>query len=482
MAGMDDDAGRRAAADKMRAAGAHAEAIRAFESAYSRLTSGQSTMLPSSDLEPAGDVPALDDLPEVDAGASAGGGSSGGQTTGDVLAQVALIKLNGGLATTMGLQQPKSLMEARDGLSFLDIIIGQTLALRRRYDVALPLVLMDSESTREPTLEALAAHPEFEDHGLALDFLQSVIPKLDADTLEPVSWPRAPGMEWVPPGHGDVYGALRRSGMLDALRERGIRFAMLSNADNLGAKLDPRVPAHMAEQSIPFLMEVVQGTEADRKGGHLARRRSDGQLVLRESAQTPSEDAESFRDFRRWRYYNTNNLWVDLDVLADTLDRSGGVLELPLIVNHKTVDPRDADSTPVIQLESAMGAAIESFPGAGLLLVPRTRFAPVKTTDDLLVLRSDVYTVSEEMDVEPVPERAENLPYVELDKRFYRVIDEFERRFPDGPPSLREAERLVVHGDVTFADANVVRGAVSLDVEEPTTLESGAVLEGQSSG
>ena len=224
-------------------------------------------------------------------------------------------------------------------------------------------------------------------------------------------------------------------------------------------------------------MEVVQGTEADRKGGHVARRRSDGQLVLRETAQTPSEDEDSFRDFRRWRYYNTNNLWVDLDVLADTLERSGGVLELPLIVNRKTVDPRDADSTAVIQLESAMGAAIESFPGASLLLVPRTRFAPVKTTDDLLVLRSDVYTVSEDMDVEPVPERAENLPYVELDKRFYRLIDEFERRFPSGPPSLREAERLVVHGDVTFAEGVVVRGAVSLDVDEPTTLEPGTVLE-----
>jgi UTP--glucose-1-phosphate uridylyltransferase len=467
MAGMNDDPGRRAAANKMRAAGAHAEAIRAFESAYSRLTSGQSTMLPSSELEPAGDVDRLEDLPEVDAA--------------EVLGQVALIKLNGGLATTMGLQQPKSLMEARDGLSFLDIIIGQTLALRRRYDVALPLVLMDSESTREPTLQALTAHSEFEDHGLALDFLQSVIPKLDADTLEPVSWPGAPAMEWVPPGHGDVYGALRRSGMLDALRERGIRYAMLSNADNLGAKLDPRVVAYMAQQSIPFLMEVVHGTEADRKGGHVARRRSDGQLLLRETAQTPPEDEDSFRDFRHWRYYNTNNLWVDLDVLADTLERSGGVLELPLIVNRKTVDPRDSDSTAVIQLESAMGAAIESFPGASLLLVPRTRFAPVKTTDDLLVLRSDVYTVSEDMDVEPVPERADNLPYVELDKRFYRIIDEFERRFPGGPPSLREAERLVVHGDVTFADGVVVRGAVSLDVDEPTTLEPGTVLESRSS-
>ena len=86
-------------------------------------------------------------------------------------------------------------------------------------------------------------------------------------------------------------------------------------------------------------MEVVQGTEADRKGGHIARRRADGQLVLRETAQTPPEDEDSFRDYRRWRYYNTNNLWVDLEVLADTLEASGGVLELPLIVNRKTVDP-----------------------------------------------------------------------------------------------------------------------------------------------
>jgi UTP--glucose-1-phosphate uridylyltransferase len=303
------------------------------------------------------------------------------------------------------------------------------------------------------------------------------VPKLDAETLEPVSWPKNPALEWNPPGHGDVYGALRRSGMLSALLERGFRYAMISNADNLGSRVDARIAAHVAAREIPFLMEVVQGTEADRKGGHVARRRSDGQLVLRETAQTPPEDEESFRDFRRWRYYNTNSLWVDLQVLADTLDRSGGVLDLPLIVNRKTVDPRDPESTPVIQLESAMGAAIESFPGASLLLVPRTRFAPVKTTDDLLVLRSDVYEVGEDMDVIPANGSADRLPYVELDKRFYRLIDDFERRFPDGPPSLRDATRLVVHGDVTFG-ANVrVRGAVELDVSEPTEITSGSLLE-----
>jgi UTP--glucose-1-phosphate uridylyltransferase len=336
---------------------------------------------------------------------------------------------------------------------------------------------MNSQATREETARALKSHPEL-DVGLPLDFLQSMVPKLDAEKLEPMSWPDDPALEWAPPGHGDVYPALRGSGMLEALLQRGFRYAMISNADNLGATTDARIPAHMEHGEIPFLMEVVVGTEADRKGGHIARRKADGQLVLRETAQTPKEDEESFRDYRRWRYYNTNNLWVDLRALAGTLDESDGVLELPLIVNRKTVDPRNSSSPAVLQLEAAMGAAIGSFKGAQLLCVPRTRFVPVKTTDDLLVLRSDVYTLSDGMVVAPVPERAGDLPYVELDSKFYKLLDDFEQRFPEGPPSLREAERLVVNGDVTFARGVRVRGSVELEAPEPVQIDAGAVLEG----
>ena len=321
------EAGLRESEEKMRDAGQPEEAARSFASAYRRLVDGEAGVIRSDELEPAREVPTLDELPDPEDLGS--------------LDAFAVIKLNGGLATTMWLRRPKSLVEARDGRSFLEIIIGQTLALRRKHGVRLPLVLMDSEATRAETLEALAAHPELETDGLALDFLQSMVPKLDADSLEPVTWPRAPALEWVPPGHGDVYGALQRSGMLDALLERGFRYAMITNADNLGSTLDPRIAGHVAREQIPFLMEVVRGTEADRKGGHIARRRADGQLVLRETAQTPPEDEESFRDFRRWRYYNTNSIWVDLRTLAQRLEANNGVLELPLIVNRKTVDPRD---------------------------------------------------------------------------------------------------------------------------------------------
>lgn len=442
----------------MRAAGQHEEAIKNFRSAYERLDAGESAFMASDELEPAGDVETLEQLPGGDAG--------------QALDAVATIKLNGGLATSMGLRAPKSLVEARDGRSFLDIIVGQARAIRQRHGVRLPLVLMDSEATRPETLAAL---PQDASGPLQPDFMQSMEPKLEAERLEPVSWPPDPDLEWCPPGHGDVYGALRRSGMLAALLEHGFRYAMISNADNLGATVDPRIAAFLAAERIPFVMEVVIGTEADRKGGHIARRRSDGRLVLRETAQTPPEDEESFRDFRHWRYYNTNNVWVDLRALDEELSRRDGVLELPLIVNRKTVDPRDSDSTAVLQLESAMGAAIGSFAGARILCVPRTRFAPVKTTDDLLVLRSDVYALEDEDAVEPV---RDSLPFVELDSSYYKLLEDFEARFPRGAPSLRDAERLVVHGDVTFEAGVVVKGSVELERSGPDRISEGTVLEG----
>lgn len=436
-----------AAEEKMRAAGQHEEAIAAFRGAYERLAAGESGLLASAELEPVRDVPALEDLPAAD---------------GRALEGVAVVKLNGGLATSMGLRQPKSLVVVREDRTFLEIIIGQTVSLRRRYGIRLPLVLMNSEVTREQTLRALRESADGGDGPPAVDFMQSVVPKLDSESLEPVSWPAVPAFEWSPPGHGDVYGALRRSGKLAELREQGFEYVMISNSDNLGATVDPRIAAYLNAKRAPFLLEVVVGTKAERKGGHIARRR-DGRLVLRESAQVPPEDSRSFGDYRHWRYFNTNNLWVQLRALDELLERQGGVLELPLITNHKTVDPRDAGSPEVIQLESAMGAAIGVFEGAHVLCVPRTRFAPVKTTDDLLLVRSDVYNLTPEWHLEPLAERADSLPFVQLDPAHYKLLDQFEARFPDGPPSLREAERFVVKGDVTFGRGVVVRGPVEID-------------------
>jgi UTP--glucose-1-phosphate uridylyltransferase len=383
-----------------------------------------------------------------------------------------VLRLNGGLGTSMGLTAAKSLLEAKDGLSFLDVIARQVLALRDEHDARLPLVLMDSFSTRAASLAALEHYAQLR-ADVPPDFLQNKEPKIRVDDLMPVEWPPDPALEWCPPGHGDLYVALVTSGMLAELLERGYEYAFVANSDNLGAVLEPRILAWLRAERIPFLMEVTDRTEADRKGGHLARRREDGRLVLRETAQTPEEDLEALQDIARHRYVNTNNLWLDLRALDAAMRERDGVLGLPMIRNEKTVDPSDKSSPAVYQLETAMGAAIEVFEGARALRVPRGRFAPVKTTDDLLALRSDAYQLDGGARVTLAPEREGRVPFVALDSDYFKLMRDFEARFPDGPPSLVGCDRLVVEGDVHFGAGVVVRGDVTVreDVPDGTLLE-----------
>jgi UTP--glucose-1-phosphate uridylyltransferase len=448
-----------AAVQKLRADGAAPEVVAAFEQRLRQLGEPGAGLLPGDELKPVREVPALEDLGGPD------------QADGDVLDRLVVLKLNGGLGTSMGLSGPKSLVEVKPGHTFLDVIAEQVLHLRREHDARLPLVLMDSFSTREPTLRALQRHPGLA-AGVPPDFLQSREPKLDAQTHEPITWPDDPELEWCPPGHGDLYVSLAGSGMLQRLRAAGYDWAFVSNSDNLGAVVDPRIPAWADAHGIAFVMEVVQGTPADRKGGHIAQR--DGRLVLRETAQAP-EDDDSFGDFARWRYYNTNNLWLDLRALERLLAEREGGPELPLIVNRKTVDPADQASPAVLQLETAMGAAVGAIDGARAVLVPRTRFAPVKTTDDLLVVRSDAYELRDNGTMAPACE-ADQPPVVALDPDHYKLLAAMEERFPHGAPSLRRCRRLTVHGDVRFGAGVVVEGDVT--VEGPAEMADGQVLRG----
>jgi UTP--glucose-1-phosphate uridylyltransferase len=447
-----------AAVEKMRAEGLPEAAIDTFAYYEERLRKGEEGTLPESELEPLAELPDAEELPESD---------------GAALSQAVVLKLNGGLGTSMGMSKAKSLLEVKDGHTFLDVIVRQVLDLRSRHGAQVPLLLMNSFATRDDTMEALERYPELAVDGLPLDFMQGKVPKLLEDGHEPVDWPADPGLEWAPPGHGDVYTSLAASGMLAELIERGYRYLFLSNSDNLGAVLEPRILDWFAREGLPFLSESTDRLEGDRKGGHLARRRSDGGLVLRETAQTPDSDREAFEDVSRHCFFNCNNIWVDLRALDRTLADRDGVLGLPMIVNRKTVDPSDSSSPPVIQLETAMGAAIGVFEGAGALRVPRNRFIPVKTTDDLLVVRSDAYSLGDDWSVRPAGER---IPLVELDPDHFKLLGDFEPRFPSGPPSLVECSRLTVHGDVTFGRDVVVRGEV--EVEGPREVADGEVLVG----
>ncbi|MEA2448080.1 MAG: UTP--glucose-phosphate uridylyltransferase, partial [Thermoleophilaceae bacterium] len=376
------------AIEKMRADGAPQVAIDTFAHYYERLAAGEQGTLGEDEIEPVDEVPDAAELPDP------------GDDAAELLDKAVAIRLNGGLGTSMGMTKAKSLLEAKDGLSFLDVIARQVLGLRERSGARVPLVLMNSFATRDESLEALGRH-EGLSADLPVDFVQGRVPKIEADDeLRPVSWPDDPDMEWAPPGHGDIYTSLKTSGMLEKMLGAGYEYAFVANSDNLGATLDPRILAWFAGERLPFAMEVADRTGADRKGGHIARRRDGGGLVLREVAQTRDEDMDAFQDIERHRHFNTNNLWIDLRALAELMDERDGVLGLPMIVNRKTVDPGDKSSPDVYQLETAMGAAIDVFDGAAALRVPRTRLAPVKTTSDLLALRSDAYVLRDDAGVE----------------------------------------------------------------------------------
>lgn len=443
---------------KMRAGGGVDATINAFLAAVVKVVAGERGQISETTIDPVAELPTLEALPDVGADARR------------LLNQLAVIKLNGGLGTGMGLERAKSLIKVKGDDTFLDFIAKQILHLRAESGAPqLAFYLMNSFSTQADTLEYLKKYPILAPDG-ELDFLQSKVPKLDAKTLRPVSWPAAPEMEWCPPGHGDLYPSLLGCGLLDKLLARGIKFLFVSNSDNLGATVDLRLLNYFATSGNSFLMEVATRTAADRKGGHLARRRADGRLLLRESAQCPAADESQFQDIARHRFFNTNNLWIRLDHLKVELDSRGGVLPLALITNSKTIDPRDANSPKVIQIESAMGAAIECFTKTGAIIVTRSRFAPVKTTSDLLALRSDAYRVTEDHRLVLHESRNGQPPVIDLDSKHYKLLADFEAAFPHGAPSLVKCDSLKVSGKVIFPAQMEFCGNVeySGSTEKPT--------------
>ncbi|GAB2772799.1 UTP--glucose-1-phosphate uridylyltransferase [Nocardioides salsibiostraticola] len=447
---------------KMRDAKVDEVAIETFAHYFRLLEHGETGMIPEDAIEPV-DIPKLSDA-EVD-----------DEVAREAIQHTVTIKLNGGLGTSMGMDRAKSLLCVGRGLSFLDIISRQVRHLREEYDATLPLIFMNSFRTSADTMDAVARYEDLQVEGLPLEFLQNKEPKLLAKNLSPVSYPKDPDLEWCPPGHGDVYTALRGSGLLDLLIERGFRHVFVSNSDNLGAVPDPRVAGWFAASGAPFAIEAVRRTASDRKGGHFARRKANGRLVLRETAQTPPEDVESLGDLDRHRYCSTNNLWFDLAAMKSALDQRHGILGLPMIKNVKSVDPADPSSAQVIQIETAMGAAIETFDGAALIEVGRDRFVPVKTTNDLLVLRSDVYDLGKDFVLD---QRQAEVPFVDLDPEFYKHVSEFDKRFPQGAPSLQGAQSLKVLGDWTFGSGVKVTGEVDLDATSAQRVAADTVLTG----
>lgn len=470
---------------KMQEASVHPIAISVFERLYRQLEQNTDGFIRESDVSPLTEVATLGDLDGGDELASKLQSGVPNPLAIDVapsatpaaaLAKTTMVKLNGGLGTSMGMSQAKSLLPVHQGLSFLDIIAGQVRWARARHNISLPIIFMNSFRTEADTLAALAKYPDLPVPGIGISMMQNQEPKLRADDLSPVSWPANPELEWCPPGHGDVYTVLQTSGTLDALVAAGYEYLNISNADNLGSAPNPTIAQWFEDSGASFAAEVVQKTEADRKGGAQVVR--NGQIIQRETAQIAPEDMEAASDINVHRFFNANNLWIRISALQELIAKNDGVVALPLIKNYKTVDPTDKTSTPVVQIECAMAAAIELFPDAVAVHIDRSRFLPVKTTNDLLLLRSDIYALTESFNL-----RAQAVePLITLDPAHYALINEFDARFPAGPPALSQAESLTVTGDWVFADNVTVVGAAKLSSEDPTVQQevpAGATITDQ---
>ncbi|AYV58019.1 UTP--glucose-1-phosphate uridylyltransferase [Leptospira kmetyi] len=373
----------------------------------------------------------------------------------EILKNLVVIKLNGGLGTSMGLSGPKSLIPLKEGMSFLEIFAKQSEVIQKKYNVSVPLILMDSFNTQKESqaeLKRIGFVQKF-----PTSFLQHKVPRLLKEDLTPITC-KNPDEEWCPPGHGDIWISLLETGLLDTLIESGYKIAFVSNGDNLGATVHPGILSYMLKEKLEFCMEMTPKTLADKKGGAIYRRIVNGKpenYQLLETAQVPQDHMHEFEGLGKFRTFSTNNLWIDLVALRERILQ--GNFELSLIVNPKTIDGKE-----VLQLETAMGSAIRNFNKVKGIIIPRDRFAPVKKCEDYLVRRSDAYRLLENFSITMSEERKKSglgEVLITLDEKYYKKIQDFNRLFPE-IPSLVQCTSLTVQGEVLFDQKVTIVGNV----------------------
>ncbi|GMI74032.1 UDP-GLUCOSE PYROPHOSPHORYLASE 2, UDP-glucose pyrophosphorylase 2 [Hibiscus trionum] len=387
--------------------------------------------------------------------------------TKKLLDKLVVLKLNGGLGTTMGCTGPKSVIEVRSGFTFLDLIVAQIQNLNTKYGCNVPLVLMNSFNTHDDTMKIveLYSNTNVKVH----IFNQSQYPRLVAEDFTPFPCKGQPGKDgWYPPGHGDVFPSLKNSGKLDAFLAEGKEYVFVANSDNLGAVVDLKILNHLIQNKNEYCMEVTPKTLADVKGGTLIS--YDGKVQLLEIAQVPDAHVNEFKSIEKFKIFNTNNLWVSLKAIKRLVEADA--LKMEIIPN-----PKEVEGVKVLQLETAAGAAIRFFDNAIGINVPRSRFLPVKATSDLLLVQSDLYTLADGYVSRNTARANPENPSIELGPEFKKVSN-FLSRFKS-IPSIINLDSLIVSGDVWFGANVVLKGKVKIAAKEGVKLEipDGTVLE-----
>eukprot|EP00047_Mylnosiga_fluctuans_P002912 m.226544 g.226544 ORF g.226544 m.226544 type:complete len:499 (-) comp11438_c0_seq1:35-1531(-) len=386
-----------------------------------------------------------------------------------LLSKLVVLKLNGGLGTSMGCVGPKSSINVRDDKTFLDLCVRQCEYLNETYNVDVPLVLMNSFSTHKDTQKLLRKYNKA--RCKILQFNQSRFPRIVKGTLRPLPTDNKDDSQWYPPGHGDFYQSLQNSGLLDQLLAEGKEWIFISNIDNLGATVDLDILSHVVAngESCEFVMEVTNKTRADVKGGTLID--YDGQTRLLEVAQVPKDKLEEFKSVSKFRIFNTNNLWIRVSAVKRILDARA--MHMEVIENSKSLD----NGQKIIQLETAVGSAIKNFKGGIGINVSRSRFLPVKKTSDLLLVMSNMYLLQHGT-LRMAPQRQFDAPIVKLGDHHFAKVKEFLQRF-ENIPNIMELDHLTVSGDVVFGKDVTLKGTVIIIANEGEHIDipAGAVLE-----
>ncbi|KAH9738589.1 UTP--glucose-1-phosphate uridylyltransferase 1 [Citrus sinensis] len=401
--------------------------------------------------------------------------------TKKLLDKLVVLKLNGGLGTTMGCTGPKSVIEVRNGLTFLDLIVIQIENLNAKYGCNVPLLLMNSFNTHDDTskvhdlisifgpteidiLASLLVLTHFQiiekyskSNVEIHTFNQSQYPRLCADDFVPLPCKGKTDKDgWYPPGHGDVFPSLMNSGKLDALISQGKEYVFAANSDNLGAIVDLSILSLIMLMYV-YNISVTPKTLADVKGGTLIS--YEGKVQVNE-----------FKSIEKFKIFNTNNLWVNLKAIKRLVEADA--LKMEIIPN-----PKEVDGIKVLQLETAAGAAIRFFDHAIGCNVHRSRFLPVKATSDLLLVQSDLYTLADGFVTRNEARKNPANPTIELGPEFKKVGN-FLSRFKS-IPSIIELDSLKVTGDVWFGANITLKGKVTIAAKSGEKLEipDGAVLE-----
>lgn len=375
--------------------------------------------------------------------------------TSEMLSKLAILKLNGGLGTTMGCKGPKSGIKIKGDMNFIDITVKQLANFNKKYNCKIPLILMNSFNTDHRTTKLIRNYDNI------LTFMQSMFPRISEENLMPIETAK-----YYPPGHGDIFYSLKKSGILDKLLNEGKEYLFISNVDNLAATADLKILQTVIEQNIDFCIELTKKTRADIKGGTLVN--YDGKSTLLEIAQVPAEKKTEFTNIKKFKTFNTNSIWINLKTLSN-MPR----FELDIISNKKIVD-----GERIIQLETAMGSAVKYFKNNCGILVPRSRFLPVKTCSDLFQIESSLYSECNGILSLNKKRVIETQPIVKLIGPNFATIDAFESSFA-GIPDIVDLEMLTVTGNVTFGKDIVLKGTVIISAEEGAKIHipDGSVLE-----